>query len=455
MAADPALAAPPAPAFKAFNCPNCGGSVEVRAAGYTVTIICQYCTSILDVASPEVRLIAAYHSAALELEIPLGTRGTLRGVEWEAIGYVKRSENGAYPWEEYLLFNPYHGYRWLVTNGRGWSFGELLTRTPGWGRRGIAIEGQEYQPFFSNGTARVDYVLGEFYWRVKVGETVQTDDYVRPGFMLSREANEREVSWTLLELLKPDEIEQAFGVEAPRNPWPPLPHQPSPHGPTLRTASLIGLGLTAFLLLLAIIFASERVLYSGTLPVELGAGERTATLGPITLTRPHQAVSIRARAPWLDNAWIDLDYSLVDRRTQAAWQAYGVAERYSGRDSDGTWTEGNARSWIKMARIPAGTYDLVVDYSAQRWTGARNTRFGDLGLDDIAGARERQIEIEVRRGTVFFSNLLLAALLILFPLLIILSRHVKFEHARHDESDHGRTGIAKAFTGDSSSEDEE
>jgi hypothetical protein len=290
---------------------------------------------------------------------------------------------------------------------------------------------------------------------VKVGETVRTDDYVCPGFMLSREANEKEVAWTLLELLEPREIESAFGVKAPRNPWPPLPHQPSPHRPTLRTASIFGFGLVALLLLIAIAFSGDRVLYRGSVSAALGA-TRNATIGPITLDRPYQAVTIRARASWLDNGWIDLDYALVDRKSQTAWAAYGLAERYSGRDSDGAWTEGNRASRVKIARVPAGTYDLVVDYSAQRWRGASSNALSGLGFD--ADPREdnseREIEIEVRQGAVFFSNYLLAILLILFPLLLMLSRHVKFEQARQDQGDHGRTGIAKAFTSHSEEDDE-
>ena len=88
-------ASAPVPATKALSCPSCGGTLNLRAAGYTVTVACQYCGSILDVARPEVRLITEYHQAAAEIEIPLGTRGTLDGVEWEVIGYVQRSEGGA------------------------------------------------------------------------------------------------------------------------------------------------------------------------------------------------------------------------------------------------------------------------------------------------------------------------------------------------------------------------
>src|SRR3978361_771183 len=52
-----AQAAPAAPAVRALTCPSCGGTVTLRAAGYTVTVACEYCGSILDVTNPEVRLI--------------------------------------------------------------------------------------------------------------------------------------------------------------------------------------------------------------------------------------------------------------------------------------------------------------------------------------------------------------------------------------------------------------
>lgn len=429
---------PPAPAVRALSCPGCGGSISVRAAGYTVTVACQYCGSILDVANPEVRLLTEYHLAIQELEIPLGTRGTLRGIEWEVIGYLSRSERGSYPWEEYLLFNPYQGYRWLVTNGRGWSFGEMLTRAPDWGHHGPRLDGHDYAPFFIDGQAQVDYVLGEFYWRVAVGEEVSTDDYVRPGYMLSREANEQEVSWTLSTLLHGDEISRAFGVRPPSNPWPPLPHQPSPYRDVMRKGGKIGLAVLGFLLLLTMVMGSGTTLLQETLPVDLAGTSRTATLGPITVTRPYQLVAIRAQVPGLENGWIDLDYALVDRATQASYQAYGAAERYSGRDSDGDWTEGSRRKTVKLASVPAGTYDLVIDYSGNSWR--------DFSRPFASSQTGGSVIIEVSRAAAFPSNLILAIILILAPLVYFFFRHLSFEQARQDESDIGRTGLAKLFT---------
>ena len=459
-------AAAPAPAVKALDCPSCGGTIQLRAAGYTVTVACLYCGSILDVANPDVRLIKEFHEAAAQLEIPLGTRGTLRGVEWETVGYLRKSEGGAYPWVEYLLFNPYHGYRWLITNGRGWSFGELLTRAPQWTGSGLALDGQSYAPFFTDGRAQVDYVLGEFYWRVQVGEEVATDDYVRPGFMLSREANAQEVSWSQSELLEPKAIEQAFGVSAPRNPWPPLPHQPSPYAKALRAGWKIALGAFVFLLLVTMIFGGGATLLNQTLPVTLDGRENSATFGPVTVTRPYQLVRISAEVPALSNAWVDLNYTLVNRANQETYQAYGVAERYSGRDSDGDWTEGSRRATVKLAAIPAGTYDLVVDYSGNRWgSGSSSYAPTPIYSSDKPSAGEggsqassepgETLNIEVAQGFVFPSNFILALFLLLLPLIWFISKHLGFERARQAESDTGPTGLAAMFETDDDDEEED
>ena len=441
-----------APAVKALTCPSCGGTVTLRAAGYTVTVACEYCGSILDVTNPEVRLITEYRQAAASIEIPLGTRGTLKGVEWEAVGYVRRSERGAYPWEEYLLFNPYHGYRWLVTNGRGWSFGEMLTRTPSggqFGRADLNLDGQDYRGFFRDGEAQVDYVLGEFYWRVQVGETVATDDYVRPGWMLSREANGQEISWTLLQLLDRREIGDAFGVDAPRYPWPPLPHQPSPHGPALRNAFKLALAAIAFLILFAILFSGGSNLLERRLEVPVDGQSRSYTLGPIQVNRPYQMIAIDADAPDISNEWVEIDYALVDRKTQASYDAYGIAERYSGRDSDGDWSEGSRDTTVKIAAVPAGIYDLVVDVSGSKWQGGSS----QVQTPAWGGPATRELKLQVRSGTIFPSNLLVAIIALLLPRLWIAWRHIKFEHARQSESDAGATGFAAMMN--SSDEEEE
>ena len=439
----------PAPAVRALTCPSCGGTVTLRAAGYTVSVACQYCGSILDVTNPQVKILTRYHEAAAELEIPLGTRGTIEGVEWEAIGYLRRSEGGQYGWEEYLLFNPYHGYRWLVNVRDGWSFGEMLTQTPDSGIGGLALAGQMFQSFFRDGQAQVDYVVGEFYWRVKAGETVETDDYVRPGWMLSREANRQEVSWTLLRLLDPKEM-QAFGVK-PGKPWPPLPHQPSPYGPWLKTGFKLFAAAAAALVLFFFVFGGSNQVASASFPIAADERDQTATLGPITLNRPWQTVTIRADVPALDNGWVDLDYALVDRATQKSYEASGAAERYSGSDSDGPWNEGSSRKTMTIVSVPRGTYDLVIDFDGKRWIDPASPvgSFGDFLTSSAWNAvdRQPQLTVTVWQGAISGWNLLVALILLPIPLIFAFVGYVRFEQARQGESDVGLSGAAAMFTG--------
>lgn len=433
---------------KPLSCPSCGGTVELRAAGYSMSVVCQYCTSVLDVSDPVVKLVVERHAAAAQLDIPLGTRGTLRGIEWEVVGYLGRSVGGAWPWEEYLLFNPYHGYRFLVGDGRGWSLGELQTAAPeAVSQNGIVFRGETYAAFFRNGRAQVDYVLGEFYWRVQAGETVETDDWVRPGVMLSRERNANEISWTLSELLDPAETRRAFGVDAPRRPWPPLPHQPSPHLRFMKAAWPFCLAALGFLLLLSIVFTGSTRLISTQLAVAADGRDQEAAVGPFQLKRPYQKVIIRARVPDLENGWVDLDYTLVDRKTQATFSAYKAAERYSGRDGDGPWTEGSRRAQASIASVPAGLYDLVVEYRGNRWESAQD--FGDWR----AAGSMPVMTIEVDSAAVFGSNLVVAMLLVAAPLVVSFFRHVRFEQARQAESDVGLSGVAKLFESDDEDDD--
>lgn len=44
--------------------------------------------------------------------------------------------------------------------------------------------------------AEVIYVVGEFYWRVAVGESFLVEDYICPPLMLLREVTDKEASWS-------------------------------------------------------------------------------------------------------------------------------------------------------------------------------------------------------------------------------------------------------------------
>src|SRR5262249_22960495 len=153
--------------------------------------------------------------------IPLGAVGRHDGVEWTAIGFMQRGvriEGEDYFWEEYLLYQPRLGFRWLTCSDDHWNWVEPLP--PG----SVTTEGNYAQyagrsyRLCQKAKARVVFVLGEFYWKVQAGERVVARDYVNPPEMLSeevtKEGGEGEINWSRGLYLPPGEVERLFGLKA-------------------------------------------------------------------------------------------------------------------------------------------------------------------------------------------------------------------------------------------------
>jgi hypothetical protein len=74
--------------------------------------------------------------------------------------------------------------------------------------------------------------MGEFYWRVEVGESVRTADFIAPPQMLSFEwsstGKSSELNVSLGTYLKVEEVETAFKLKGLRRPWGVGPMSPAP-----------------------------------------------------------------------------------------------------------------------------------------------------------------------------------------------------------------------------------
>ena len=197
---------------KRLACPNCNAPIELRAADQSQRAVCTHCNALLDLASPALQVLAVLKQRP-HLAIPLGSKGTFEGGELTVIGYLQRSayvDGSWWPFEEYLLYRPELGFRWLVESDGHWSYVQPIAS--GAVDAGAVAPSYDKIKFrhFQNAELRVDQVLGEVYWQVKVGETVSSDDYVAPPAMLSHEVSQTEENWSLSTYMTPHQVEQAF-----------------------------------------------------------------------------------------------------------------------------------------------------------------------------------------------------------------------------------------------------
>jgi hypothetical protein len=420
----PAPSPPPAAGTsKVIRCPSCGASITLRALGQSVMAACPACHTHLDVSQPEIRVIRKYQETTAHLHVPLGTRGTVQGQKYEVIGALQRSEE-TYHWHEYLLFNPYVGFRWLIWDHGHWNFGQPVKDTSQ--IRTVAqvssYDGHLFR-LFHRGTPTVDWVVGEFYWRVAAGDRAECSDYVDPPLMLSREIAAGEVNWTLLQYLQPAEVATAFGV-SPEEPESIAANQPNPAAGAWRSIAAVALACTIAALAIQVwtVFrAHDTEVPLGQYYFAPSAGGREQVFGPFTLPVGYSLNEVTASVP-LQNSWVELECSLVNSQTGASVEFLNAFEYYSGVDSDGAWSEGSWHATSLIPSVPAGTYNLVVEGTGQNEKG-----------QPIA----QPVQLTFHHDVAPWRNFWIAmGLILLYPAALLVRRYL-FEKGRWAESEFG------------------
>lgn len=407
---------------RVFACANCGASIPLRAIGLTVTVACPTCGAVIDATSENYRIVSTIaKKTTIKPLIPLGTRGTLAGKTWEVIGFMQRTDgSGRYPWKEYLLFNPYYGFRWLTEADGHWNFVRMIKEMPEVGTANMATYDWQNFRLFHRGKAKVAYVLGEFYWRVKVGETVDVEDYVVPPRILSAEKSAQEITWSVGEYLAPEAVKQAFGIKRAM----PLqkgiaPNQEAPLKrirPKINRLAWIFLGIVCLLQLSSCVASPNRELFRASYPVSPNAAQMRVS-PPFTVPSRMTNLAIRIDAP-VQDSWVIMDGELVNDSTGEIREFSKEVEYYSGYDSDGYWSEGSQSGTVYLAAVPRGTYHLNFQVSGP------------------AGAQPISYALEVRRGVPRWPNFFLAiALLGIWPIWLWWKDR-SFEIARWSESDY-------------------
>lgn len=417
-----------------LSCSNCGAPLELQAPDQAERVICPSCGAVHDVTQGNLKYIGLLKAKKVAPAIPLGKSGTIDGTPYVVAGFMERSVtfDKKYYWTEYLLFNRRKGFRWLVDSDDHWSYVKPIpiadvidTSAPGSPAREVPYQGRAYK-LFQDAEATVESVLGEFYWRVEVGEKVATVDYIRPPEGLSKETTTggaQEVNWSHAQYMTPEAVEKAFGVTVPR-PATVGPMQPPIATNTAKLWSMFVIAIAVVAILVAATRAN-RILYNGQITVPATADWSAPASRQVTntVTTPEfdlpggQNVQITAFAPVYNHwAWVGGDLVNVNTGTIESFEL--PVEYYAGVDSDGSsWSEGSRKKFVYISAPPKGRYAIRFDAQWEKADGP-------------------PISVEVREGVFRWVHLLAALIAITIPTVFTGLRARAFEVQRWKDSDY-------------------
>lgn len=424
------------------KCLGCGGPIALHGFGAVQRVVCPFCGSAL--APEDSGALALLMKAERQRQIsvlPLHARGKIDGVTWEVIGICWRRcvvDGIAYPWQEFLLFNPYKGYRWLLyamSDGH-WSFGQTLSAAPTIAdtrHHAIELKKRRYK-HFQGADAVVTYVEGEFTWEVWLGDSVHIDDFVDPpeGISVEQSAGEDgvELNRSRQRHITPQEVWAAFGQPGK----PPRASGVGPLQPNPWRKQLPSLWISCGLLLVAWFFAVQHVsgrstehelfnrdgiLFDAPLSEEVTIGE----------AGKETTVEVTFTAHPLNNSWAFAEVMLVNLETEEAVGLGLDAEYYSGIDGGESWSEGDTRPTEVVGGVPGGRYLLQVN--PQRDAASLSAGYAPFGPNSPThwGLRIREDVFLVRYAV------LPLLIILIFPVIaLILS--ARFERRRWSSSDY-------------------
>jgi Zn finger protein HypA/HybF involved in hydrogenase expression len=422
-----------------MGCPNCGGPINLQVPDKSERVTCPNCDSLLDVNQGNLSWLKSLQPSpdAHQFDLQIGAEGTFAdGKKMKILGAVVRSvtiEGIKYFWHEYLLYNPTIGFRWLIHSDNHWNFVEPVNIAEVTGSGTNASFGGKSYKVFQDAPAVVEYVKGEFYWRVEAGETVRAIDYVKAPLMLSSEITGSEVNWSIGTYTPVADIEKAFGIIDLPKPWNVAPNQPF-GGWFYVKYGFAMLGILLIISIFMIPFTGNTAIVmseSVTLqPPVAPAVSQIAFSQPFEI-KANRNVQITASAP-VNNSFVELDVDLINDANDEVESVTIPIEFYSGVDEGESWSEGGQSKDVAMSSIPGGKYTLRIEGT---WQNAQ---------------QPMPISVKVEQGVTRGLNFCCAFIILLLLPLVSLIRYWMFESSRWSESMFSSSGSSSSEDSDDS-----
>ena len=345
----------------------------------------------------------------------LGSKGVFEGHEMVICGYMVRStycDGEAYYWDEYLLYNPRVGFRWLVDSDGHWSYVEPVgVADVEAGTYYAKHQGRSYRAFDDVGS-QVEFVLGQFYWNVEPGERVEMRDFTSPPYTLAEEKTAPKSPGP-----RAPTCPRATSRSALARPCETRPPGPWGLGSRIRTpASTKSLACLMVLAIAVFAYGTTRaksaVVLQKTFDFAAGAaaGPDAVFSEPFTL-KGGRNLEFEAYSP-VSNSWVYLQFDLINESTGAVTFFDMPIEQYSGPD----WKEGSSTAKKILKSVGSGEHTLR------------------LGIERKQFSEPAHVKLIVREGVIRLRYfLILLGLLAIIPGFVMLDQK-SFEGRRWSDS---------------------
>jgi hypothetical protein len=340
------------------------------------------------------------------------------------VGFTQRSVHfdKDYFWQEYLIYNPQIGFRWLVDSDDHWNFVQPVA--PGdisESGRNVVYRGRSFRKY-QDATAKVVYVAGEFYWKVVAGESVHAVDYINPPEMISKEVSKsahkyEEVNFSLGTYIEVAEIEKAFNIKGLPKPTTVAPNQINPHK-GMGKFWLLFMAILIFVAIVTTVIRSSHNVLSNNYqlqPLQSADGTQVIFSDKFQLLGGRN-IKVEGVST-VDNSWVYAEGDLINEDTGLV-QSFSIPiEYYHGVEDGESWSEGSQTKEVYLSSLPAGTYTLRIEASWEKWQ------------------QPAAITISMEQGSIRGLNFILAFIALLILPIFGWLRRFSFERRRWADSD--------------------
>ncbi len=352
---------------KRIKCPGCGAGPSIKDESSRL-VVCEYCGSHLDVGDDEAKVLGKGTVGEWDFPIELGESFRHKGQRFEVTARLALIEDGDLLelTRQYLLYNPRRGTLWLseykghydlTSTSHVMPIGEVPSMS-----RGDELKTHDGKEWIAGdiGEYHLKYVDGALPWLASVGDRIQYAEFHAKdgsGENYEVEYPGQEIEYSTGRRIPIEAVKRAMGKSVLPGPTAPLEDvsETRKHYHSLITICIVMLVVNGIFALF-LMSKGKQVLRQNFNAQEL-TGETMSQ--SFAINKADSVIKIIVGTN-LNNAWMALDFALVEGDDKVVHVEDADIEYYHGSEGGESWSEGSKKH-TSYLRIPAaGTYHVLL-----------------------------------------------------------------------------------------------